>query len=274
MAGTPKRYKDTPEQVDNDRDEVSEYFKLLGDYMLPHILKGSKGFIHREAHKLDHDTWAKRYPAKTAKTMRQDWLAGGKSKTYDAFIKADKYVFQRLNPYATEPSAIDDYSSWYKRSGVHVCNSKHLSDPRGISVPRASVRYDLGPDADHYNRVLMAKFSGQVLYMCGLNSNDFSDWTEWIRAKHQWGISVMGDDLFYMFKNKGVWMVLSLDISRYDMHIRKCHLRFGFSVMRLFGFGKLASRLEAMSMLRRYRIRADFSPAKVKVKATGASGGR
>jgi hypothetical protein len=145
-------------------------------------------------------------------------------------------------------------------------------DPRGISVPAASVRYELGPYADDFNRKLMRLFSGQVLYACGMTANQLGDWFEYIVTTQPWGLAVMGDDVLYLHQTADGWQAQSLDISRFDMHVRRCHLRHGFKLMRALRCEHLARSMRRLSWTRSYIIRAEHQDGRAILPATMASG--
>jgi len=266
MAGIPKRYKDNPEWLIARSDPITTYFEKLADSMDVRMRQGVPPFFSRKPVRLTHEQWAKRYTSETAANMRQSWLNGGASVTYSSFVKAEKSTLM------DDGTTLCDESLWTLDEGILQCSSPDLPDPRGISVPAEAVRYNLGPDADYYNKLLMSRFSGQVLYVCGLNSNDLADWVNWVKSTHDWGIAVMGDDVLILTCEDGVWRATSLDISRFDMHIRECHLVFSYNLMRMAGLGRLAHALQEMGLRRKYVIRAVLQSGKANIRGTRASG--
>lgn len=267
MAGIPKRYKDCPNDLLTNTDPVSEYFSTVSGTMMPHLKRGVLPLYHRAANRLTHSEWETRYPARTAEKMNREWLCGGKSKTYSSFVKSEKSVLT-----ITDETTLTDEAHWSLVDNILTCTAPDLPDARGISVPAEGVRYDLGPDADFYNKKLMQRFSGQILYVCGLNSNQLSQWVAWIQANYDWGIAVMGDDVWLLEKIGGVWYSTSLDISRFDMHIRPVHLQHSYRLMEELGLNRLAHRLRAMGLKRKYIIRAEHRPGKATIIGTRASG--
>ncbi len=267
MAGVPKRYKDIPNHTSDDGDEISTHFTRVAGRMTPLLLQGVTPFIRRKLQNLTHDQWARRYTAQNAEKMRQAWLNGGESTTYSSFVKSEKNTMLE-----GEEADYTFESEWSLIDGVLECSAKDLPDPRGISVPAESVRYHLGPDADRYNKKLMRRFSGQVLYACGLSANHLSKWLEWVCTNHTWGIAVLGDDVLVIQNTPSGWQATSLDISRFDMHIRTCHLNHSYNLMRLLGLDQLATQLSAMGLKRSYKIRAPLQDGAAKIKATRASG--
>jgi len=202
-----------------------------------------------------------------ADEMRKDWLAGGRSRTYSAFVKAEKGAVSHNDL----PTWVDE-AYWTDEDGISSCVHPDLPDPRGISVPSAAVRYELGPYADDYNRKLMHIFSGQVLYACGLTANEIGQWFMVAITSWQWAVAVMGDDVLIVRKEGDTIWATSLDISRYDMHVRRCHLQHTFALMRALNCHYIAHQMQRLSWTRKYVIRAQHQDGKATLPGTMASG--
>lgn len=269
MGGVPKRYKDNPDQVNDDRDEVTRNVEALWERMKKKMMHGSYGgpIVRYKPTQLTRQQWSKRYTAKQAKRMHERWLISDGSDCYSAFVKAEKSMLHSKSP----PDLLNPLN-WGVTPWGATANSPSLSDPRGISVPHVSKRYKLGPEADKFNKTLMHKFRGQIFYACGSTPEDIGRWTRWVMDNHTWGLSVMGDDVLHLYKRDGVWYVESLDISRYDMHIRQAHIMITTYVMASLGLHALANDLRRMSLNRQYIVSGPDQVGTLKVKGTRASG--
>lgn len=269
MGGTPKRYQNDPAQVDNDADEVSHNVQQLWQRMSSKMMGGSLGapITRHRSVQLTRQQWGRRYTAKQARRMHDRWLISDGSDCYSAFVKAEKSMLHDLSP-----PDLRNPLNWGVTPWGATANAPSLSDPRGISVPHVAKRYKLGPEADKFNKTLMHMFRGQVFYACGSTPEDIGRWAKWIMDNHEWGLSVMGDDVLHLFKRDGVWYVESLDISRYDMHIRRAHIMITTSVMASLGLHKLSQDLRRMSLKRQYIVSGPEQRGTLTVKGTRASG--
>lgn len=270
MAGIPKRYAARPEMVNDDRDEVSTYYRQLDQHMRPYMRCGSHGAPRNVSvpQLLTNEQWAaSRYTKKQQAKMHRSWLIGNPSKVYTAFVKAEKLTL------TSEQAELERQDDWLMSINGSLSTSANMGDARGISVPGEAIRYDLGPEANYFNRLMMRRFNGQVMYVCGSNSQDLSEWIDWVRENHEWGLAGMGDDLLHVFKNhEGIWYVESLDASRFDMHVRRAHITATTSFMHREGLRHLAGWIRELSWTRRYIIPADQHDGFMKLKGTRASG--
>lgn len=266
MAGTPKRYKDNPATVTNNSDEVSTQFNKVWREIFPYLQRGvsQQPDVRLKPVKLLPWEWEKRYTIPQAAKLRVAYLIGNSSTHYSIFVKKEKLMFTSLRAEDLDPA------NWGQNPEGFT--AVHASDSRGISVPPPAVRYENGPDADFYNKTIMHRFNGQVFYACGSTPEILGRWADWLRENHDWGLAVMGDDVVLIYKEGDAWMSTSLDISRYDQHIRRCHLEASFQYMRSMGLGKLAANLRALSKPRRYIIKNPIEDGRLKVDATRASG--
>lgn len=265
MGGLPKRYKECPNDVASEDDVVSAHVEKVWNRMKNLVFQGVPQWTcHRDwPVKLHHWQWEKRYPVKQATKLRTSWLVGGQSTGYTIFVKKEKLMLSRLLEQ-------DDPTDWSIMPEGHV-NAK-LSDPRGISVPPPSRRYECGPEADYYNKTIMRLFNGQVYYACGSRPELLGQWVEWIQANHTWGLAVMGDDVLVLQKVNEEWEVTSLDISRFDQHIRECHLQVGFDMMAQLKCKMLRKWMMKMCLPRNYTIHHPFADGHLRVTGTRASG--
>lgn len=275
MAGIPALYKDHPEWLDvpfhTSDDPITNKFTEVADTMFKFITrcpKQSPAFMTRKRRRLTHEQWATKYPKHVAERMRERWLiSNGEDMPveFDCFVKSEKATFLC-------DDALNDPDSWWMDNGVLKCNHKDLPDARGISVPKEEVRYDLGPEADAYQSAMLNRFKGQILMAIKLSAEELSMWVEWVQAHFTWGIACTGDDIIALRSSNSRWTVTTLDMKRYDMHVRWCHQKFSYRVMRAWGFHHLATSLEKSSLVRRYVISANRSNGFARFAATQASG--
>lgn len=273
MAGIPKLYADRPADAVDPNSAEAAFFRRVATEMLPLVLRRPNDepvFVQRPLHhRMTHDEWAAdRYNTATAASMRRQWLLTTRKtmpRTYSMFVKSEKNVLARHMPYA-------DPAFWSDHGNLTSCHHPDFPDARGISVPHASVRYDLGPDADVYNKRMMCRFSGQLFMAVGIDVQLLSDWFDWIVNNHEWGIADTGDDVVYLFRQDGVWWIWSLDMSRFDMHILREHLLYTYAIMRGWGLHRFADELEKRGLKRRYTIRASERQGYAVFDATRASG--
>ncbi len=269
MAGVPKRYASNPYQVANDNDTVSRHMRGVWRDMQNRVYQGVEQWQDKRdwPYKLTYWQWEKRYPVAQGEKLRMAWLCGSQSKTYSIFVKKEKLVLSNfIDNVHADPSVWGSYPEGF------ASTSPNMSDPRGISVPPPARRYECGPEADYYNRCLMRLFNGQVYYACGSTPEKLGLWAEWIMSTHMWGIAVMGDDVLVLEKINGVWVSTSLDISRFDQHIRKCHLSVSFDLMRHLGCRKLEHWMRKMCLPRKYTIKSPIKDGSLEIEGTRASG--
>jgi hypothetical protein len=266
MAGLPKRYQNAPSDVLNDNDAVSTNFRRVWREILPRLKRGVPQQPDARAHPsfLTHWEWDRRYPRALANKLRVAYVIGSESTTYSTFVKKEKLMLSRLVDAHIDPLL-------WEHSVDGFVNST-LNDPRGISVPPPAQRYANGPEADFYNKTIMRKFNGQVFYACGSTPEVLGRWSEWVMANFDWGLSVMGDDVVYLRNGPLGWSATSLDISRYDQHIRQCHLKASFSYMRFVGVNLLRRNMERSCFPRKYHVKHPFEDGYLMVHATRASG--
>lgn len=268
MAGIPKRYLANPQDVANDNDPVSIHVRKLWRRMKPLILKGvPQGPCPRDwPVKLQPWEWEKRYTLAQAQKLRTQWLCESKSTAYSVFVKKEKVLLSSI-----DFSDNMDPSSW----GLlpeGIVSDEVMGDPRGISVPPPARRYECGPEADFYNRRLMRLFNGRIFYACGSKPENLGWWVDWIMDNYRWGVAVMGDDVLVVFMKKRVWYANSLDISRYDQHIRLAHLQIGWDVMKAFGCRLLRYWMKVMCLPRNYIIHHPLIDGFLRFLGTRASG--
>lgn len=275
MAGVPALYTDHPDWLDIpfqvSSDPITQKFNEVADTMFKFTTqcpKQSPCFLRRKRRRLTHEQWAQKYPAHVAERMRQRWLISDGDDMpveFDCFVKSEKATI-------LVDEALNDPDSWWIDNGVLKCNHKDLPDARGISVPKEEVRYDLGPEADAYQSAMLNRFKGQILMAIKITAEELSNWVQWVQAQFNWGIACTGDDIIAMRERDGKWFITTLDMKRYDMHVRWCHQKFSYRVMRAWGFHHLAKTLERSSLVRRYVISASRSNGFARFAATQASG--
>lgn len=266
MAGLPKRYAQSPHDVTDNNDQVSQNFNRIWRQSWPDMCRGvaQQPDARTTPNRVEYWQWERRYTVAQATKLRVAYLIGSKSHTYSTFVKKEKLMLTRFVDSHIDPN------NW-----AHTIDgflNITLNDPRGISVPPPAQRYENGPEADWYNKFIMRKFNGQVFYACGSTPEVLGRWAEWIINTQQWGIAVMGDDVVYLNKINGVWMATSLDISRYDQHIRRCHLEASFEYMAYVGVLKLRQNMIQSCFPRKYHIKHPIQDGSLRVQATRASG--